>query len=151
MLQLDYYLLKPFVFFFFILDYCGICGVIHETNKCAVVQIRCQIRDEEIPSKARLTLPKKFRIERMSEGTLSLIANEFIERGTLFGPLKAHKVFTLNPEILFPLKIFTTNDYFNEYFLDLTDEDNCNWLMFMNAAQSLEEQNVICYQVFRNM
>lgn len=111
------------------------------------MQIKSSLKDEEIPSKARLTLPKKkFRIERMSEGTLSIMAIEMIEKGTQFGPLKAQKVFTLNPEISFPLKIFTTDDYFNEYFLDLTDEENCNWLMFMNPAQNLEEQNVMCYQ-----
>lgn len=112
-----------------------------------MIQIKNHIQDEEIPSRARLTLPKKLRIEKMSEGTLSIIATETIEKGTQFGPLKAQKVFTLNPEITFPLKIFTSDEYFNEYFLDLTDEDNCNWLMFLNAAQSAEEQNVICYQV----
>lgn len=103
--------------------------------------------DETIPSRARLTLPKQFRIEKMADGTLSIIAIETISKGTQFGPLVAQKVFSLNPENVFPLKIFTADHYFNEYFLDLTSEENCNWLMFMNPAHSLEEQNAMCFQV----
>lgn len=87
------------------------------------------------------------RIETMAEGSVSIVAKEFIEKGTQFGPFEAHTIFTLNPEILFPLKIFTTDDYFNEYFLDNSNEETCNWLIFVNPAQNSKEQNIMCFQV----
>lgn len=86
----------------------------------------------------------------MSEGSNLIVAAEFIKGGTQFGPFHAKKLFTLNPEILFPLKIFTSNDYFSEYYLDTNNEDECNWMMFVPPAQNLIEQNLICYQVNNN-
>lgn len=92
-------------------------------------------------------MPGILRIEKMSEGSDSIAAAEMIRKGTRFGPFEAKKLFTLNPEILFPLKLFTTNDYFSEYYLDTSDENECNWMMFVPPAQNLAEQNLICYQV----
>lgn len=55
---------------------------------------------------------------------------------------------TLLPSITFPLKIFLEDDEeLSEYYLDTTDENVCNWLMFIPPATSAEEQNLICYQV----
>lgn len=31
-------------------------------------------------------------------------------------------------------------------WLDLSDEDNCNWMMFVRPAQNHLEQNLVAYQ-----
>lgn len=105
------------------------------------------MQDNILPSKARLTLPNTLRLETMSEGSNAIVALDIIKRGTRFGPFEAKRIFTLNPEISFPLKIFTANDYFSEYYLDTSNENECNWMMFVPPAQNISEQNLICYQV----
>ncbi|KAI4464468.1 finger putative transcription factor family-related [Holotrichia oblita] len=132
-------------------EICGICGNLHQISTCDVIKMEAYVQDSIVLSKARLTLPSVLKIEKMSEGSNLIIAAEFIKGGTQFGPFHAKKLFTLNPEISFPLKIFTSNDYFSEYYLDTNNEDECNWMMFVPPAQNLIEQNLICYQVNLNM
>ncbi|GJQ84102.1 hypothetical protein Trydic_g12077 [Trypoxylus dichotomus] len=125
---------------------CGICGSSHKISVCNMIKMEVHINDRIILSKARLTLPSVLRVEKMSEGSNTIVATEIIKRGTRFGPFDAKRLFTLSPEIIFPLKIFTSNDYFSEYYLDTSNEHECNWMMFVAPAQNLTEQNLICYQ-----
>lgn len=34
----------------------------------------------------------------------------------------------------------------NDMWLDLSDEDSCNWMMFVRPAQNHLEQNLVAYQ-----
>lgn len=55
---------------------------------------------------------------------------------------------SLLPTVTFPLKIFSdSHEELSECYLDTCDENECNWMMFVAAATSFEEQNLICYQV----
>lgn len=77
-----------------------------------------------------------------------VFAKCLIEKGTKFGPFVAKRILTLNPSASFPIKIFTEDsEDFSEYYLDNTDENECNWMVFVAAAENIEEQNLICYQV----
>lgn len=126
---------------------CGICGENHSYSDCTVLAITKKVSDKSLPSKARLTLPEICNIEAMADGSYVVIANTFIEKGTQFGPLAAQKLLTLEPTIIFPLKLFNNNvEDLSEYYLNTSDEHNCNWIMFISPAQCLEEQNLICFQ-----
>lgn len=84
----------------------------------------------------------------MADNTYSVVATYAIYKGTQFGPLQAKKLCSLLPAICFPLRVFyETEDDFSEYYLDTSDENECNWMMFINPANDFEEQNVVCYQV----
>lgn len=101
-----------------------------------------------MPSRARLSLPKSLKIETMADGTPVVVAKCFIEKGTKFGPFVAKRILTLNPSIPFPIKVFTDDsEDFSEYYLNTTDENECNWMIFVTTAECIEEQNLICYQV----
>ncbi|KAI4464477.1 zinc finger and btb domain-containing [Holotrichia oblita] len=107
-------------------EICGICGNLHQISTCDVIKMEAYVQDSIVLSKARLTLPSVLKIEKMSEGSNLIIAAEFIKEE--------------------PNLIFTSNDYFSEYYLDTNNEDECNWMMFVPPAQNLIEQNLICYQ-----
>lgn len=84
----------------------------------------------------------------MADGYPGVITTCPIEKGTQFGPFAARKLFTLKPEIQFPLKVFSIDsEDFSEYYLDTSDENECNWLYFVGHANSEDEQNLISYQV----
>lgn len=96
-----------------------------------------------------MSLPDILDLETMADKTSVVVAKRFIPKGTKFGPFVAKKTLTLNPSILFPIKTFCDgSDDFCEYYLDTTNEYDCNWMMFVTAAENIEEQNLICYQVF---
>lgn len=100
-------------------------------------------------SRARLTLPKTLEIQKLVDGSYSVIAKTPFEKGTVFGPAHGEIVERIDFEDFFPLKLFffDVDNNSNEYFLRLADESKCNWIMFVSPANHLEEQNLICYQV----
>nr|XP_022918955.1 zinc finger protein 271-like isoform X1 [Onthophagus taurus] len=130
---------------------CEICGENHNSSNCTFLHIKHHVNDKIILSRARLTLPDILRLEKMSSGGYDILADVDIKSGTQFGPLEAKQTFTLNPEIIFPLKQFSPNEYFTEYYLDTCNELECNWMMFVQPAISGDEQNLICYQKENNL
>lgn len=40
-------------------------------------------------------------------------------------------------------ELFTVKNY----YLDTSDENNCNWMIHVDIAKFSNEQNLICYQV----
>ncbi|XP_056632942.1 PR domain zinc finger protein 15-like isoform X1 [Diorhabda sublineata] len=126
---------------------CGICGSSHSPMDCDIIQIVSHIPDKSIPSKARLTVPEDLELRKMADGSYNIMALRTIDKGTQFGPLQAKKLCTLLPSINFPVRLFYNNEGdFSEYYLDTSDENECNWMMFVTHAKDFEEQNLICYQ-----
>lgn len=80
----------------------------------------------------------------MADGAIFIISKNFIKAGTMFGPFIAPRTRELRPDVMFVLKIFSNG---SECYLDTTSEHECNWLHFVQAASTLNEQNLICYQV----
>ncbi|CAG9859529.1 unnamed protein product [Phyllotreta striolata] len=124
---------------------CGICGGNHHTNDCDIIQIVVHVTDSPIPSKAKLTLPQNLTLTKTTDNSYRVTANSTIAKGTKFGPLQAKKNFTFIPAISFPLRIFVGLGN-EEHYLDTTDENECNWLIFISPACDFQEQNVVCYQ-----
>ncbi|XP_063902821.1 zinc finger protein 569-like [Zophobas morio] len=128
-------------------DCCVICGKDHNIKNCDYIKISKHVPDKPMPTKAKLTLPDFLDVQLLSDGTYSTIVKAPIAKGTQFGPFQAEKTPTLEPSVLFPLKIFSLDENENEeYFLDNSNEEKCSWLMYVGAAECLEEQNIICYQ-----
>lgn len=103
-----------------------------------------KVSDSKVPSRAKLTLPKILQLQILANGSYSVIATAGLHAGTQFGPVEAEKLSTLEPSITFPLKLFSNHE---DYYLNTSDENTCNWLMFVSQAEYQEEQNLICYQV----
>lgn len=95
-----------------------------------------------------MTLPDELDVQILVDGSYSVHTKCFIEKGTQFGPFQAKKLCTLLPVITFPLKTFSTNEEeLSECYLDTSNEYECNWMMYIAAASTFEEQNLICIQV----
>lgn len=100
-------------------------------------------------SKARLTLPEELELRILADGSYSIYTKYMMEKGTRLGPVVAKKLCSLLPTIAFPLKMFSIDDEdLSECYLDTSDENECNWMMFVAAASNFEEQNLICFQVY---
>ncbi|XP_072378904.1 uncharacterized protein [Diabrotica undecimpunctata] len=129
---------------------CGICGSKHVPADCDLIQVTSHIPDRIIPTRARLTMPESLELRNMADGTYDVAALYPFEKGTQFGPLVSKKLCSLLPAINFPLRVFcergSEDQTFSEYYLDTTNEDECNWMMFVSAAADFREQNIICYQ-----
>lgn len=101
-----------------------------------------------MPSRARLSLPDFLELDKMADGTSMVITKCFVSKGTKFGPFVAKRLLTLKPNTPFPIKLFVDDsEDFSEYYLDTVNEHDCNWMMFVTPAETVEEQNLICYQV----
>ncbi|XP_066601141.1 PR domain zinc finger protein 5-like isoform X2 [Prorops nasuta] len=129
---------------------CSICGQAHKTDDCFFLSRLHYVSDSPVISRARQTIPNNLQIKNMADGTTTVIAKEFIIKGTTFGPLHAKKLCTMNPLANFQLKIFDDKSS-NTYHLDLTDEEFCNWMCFVPPATNAVEQNLICYQMNGNI
>uniref|UniRef100_A0A6P7F266 Zinc finger protein 62-like n=1 Tax=Diabrotica virgifera virgifera TaxID=50390 RepID=A0A6P7F266_DIAVI len=129
---------------------CGICGSKHVPAECDLIEVTSHIPDRIIPSRARLTMPEALELRKLADGTYDVAALYPFEKGTQFGPLVCKKLCSLLPAINFPLRVFcergSEDETFSEYYLDTTNESECNWMMFVSAAADFEEQNIICYQ-----
>ncbi|XP_076271048.1 uncharacterized protein LOC143202932 [Rhynchophorus ferrugineus] len=134
------------------LKLCGICGDKHSYDCCKYLNISKHIPDKLVESKARLSSPDILEIVKLADQSSTIVAKTNIPIGVQFGPFIAKLTDTLNPFVLFPLKVFIEED--NEittYYLDTTDENECCWMMFVLPATKLSEQNLICYQDNNNI
>lgn len=126
---------------------CSICGEAHNLNKCSYINITSHVLNKTIPPKAQLTLPDFLIYEKLADGSKMIKTKKLIKKGTQFGPMEALKTLTLDPSIVFALKIFPDSpDEFIEYYLDTSDDEFCTWMVYVQPAKHKNEQNLICFQ-----
>lgn len=126
---------------------CGLCGEKHAYTECGTITVSSHIKDKKVPSRAQLSLPDGLQVVKMADGSCSVQSLMVIQKGTKFGPFEAKQIFTIHPAVSFPLKIFNSKDeYFKEYYLDNSNEADCNWMYFVQTASVLEEQNLVCFE-----
>ncbi|CAI9739146.1 domain zinc finger 4 [Octopus vulgaris] len=120
---------------------------IHNTNYC-------DIPDTPIPSRARLSTPSLLYLKTTSAhgytDTLGVWAKETVPCRSRFGPFVA-KVKGKCPVDSqktsdFPIWMIFSKDGQTADALDVSDENECNWMMFVKPARSPEEQNLVAYQ-----
>ncbi|XP_011480583.1 PR domain zinc finger protein 10 isoform X1 [Oryzias latipes] len=107
------------------------------------------IHNRPVLSRARASLPLVLYVDRFLGGVFS---KRRIPKRTQFGPVEAPlrpqselqdhyihlKLCKLDSE-----KDAQTSD---DLWLDLSDEDSCNWMMFVRPARNHLEQNLVAYQ-----
>uniref|UniRef100_A0A4W6CJ02 PR domain zinc finger protein 10 n=1 Tax=Lates calcarifer TaxID=8187 RepID=A0A4W6CJ02_LATCA len=110
------------------------------------------IPNRPVMSKARASLPLVLYIDRFLGGVFS---KRRIPKRTQFGPVEGPLVpqselqdhyihLKVNQDTSWPQE--KDGEKSNDMWLDLSDEDNCNWMMFVRPAQNHLEQNLVAYQ-----
>uniref|UniRef100_A0A8C6S4U9 PR domain zinc finger protein 10 n=1 Tax=Neogobius melanostomus TaxID=47308 RepID=A0A8C6S4U9_9GOBI len=107
------------------------------------------IPNRPVLSKARASLPQILYIDRFLGGVFS---KRRIPKRTQFGPLEGplvHQSKLQNSYIHLKVCLLDTEkeaDKSSDMWYELSDEDSCNWMMFVRPAQNHLEQNMVAYQ-----
>uniref|UniRef100_A0A3Q3M1C2 PR domain zinc finger protein 10 n=1 Tax=Mastacembelus armatus TaxID=205130 RepID=A0A3Q3M1C2_9TELE len=107
------------------------------------------IPNRPVMSKARASLPLVLYIDRFQGGVFS---KRRIPKRTQFGPVEGPLVpQSALQDHYIHLKLCMLDadkegDKTDDMWLDLSDEDTCNWMMFVRPAQNHLEQNLVAYQ-----
>ncbi|XP_075956411.1 PR domain zinc finger protein 10 isoform X1 [Anarhichas minor] len=107
------------------------------------------IPNRPVVSKARASLPLVLYIDRFLGGVFS---KRRIPKRTQFGPVEGHLVSQSELQDhylhlkLCVLDAETDGEKSDDMWLDLSDEDRCNWMMFVRPAENHLEQNLVAYQ-----
>lgn len=107
------------------------------------------VPNRPVLSKARASLPQILYIDRFLGGVFS---KRRIPKRTQFGPLEGplvHQSKLQNTYIHLKLCLLDTEkeaEKPDDMWYELSDEDSCNWMMFVRPAQNHLEQNMVAYQ-----
>ncbi|XP_039645461.1 PR domain zinc finger protein 10 [Perca fluviatilis] len=107
------------------------------------------IPNRPVMSKARASLPLVLYIDRFLGGVFS---KRRIPKRTQFGPVEGPLVPQNELQDhyihlkLCMLDAEKDGEKSDDTWLDLSDEDSCNWMMFVRPAQNHLEQNLVAYQ-----
>uniref|UniRef100_A0A3Q3J7W3 PR domain zinc finger protein 10 n=1 Tax=Monopterus albus TaxID=43700 RepID=A0A3Q3J7W3_MONAL len=105
------------------------------------------IPNRPVMSKARASLPLVLYIDRFLGGVFS---KRRIPKRTQFGPVEGPLVPQSQlQDHYIHLKVsqfHKDGEKLDDMWLDLSDEDSCNWMMFVRPAQNHLEQNLVAYQ-----
>uniref|UniRef100_A0A3Q3BRW3 PR domain containing 4 n=1 Tax=Kryptolebias marmoratus TaxID=37003 RepID=A0A3Q3BRW3_KRYMA len=103
------------------------------------------VPDAPIQSRARLSLPRPLCLRiSVADEPLGVFARDVIPPRTCFGPVVGHGV---NAES-WQKRCLVSQMYHNgvlEFYIVTTDENECNWMMFVRKARTHEEQNLVAY------
>nr|CEP16114.1 PRDM10/15 [Platynereis dumerilii] len=105
-----------------------------------------EIHDKVVFSRAWASLPQHLQIFRLGDSTdLGVFAKRSIPRRTQFGPFIAELVESRDmvTNKAFSLQVEREG---HKFYFEATDENKCNWMMFVRPAQSYDEQNLVAYQ-----
>nr|XP_028601398.1 PR domain zinc finger protein 4 isoform X3 [Podarcis muralis] len=108
------------------------------------------VSDTPIESRARLSLPKQLVIHQSLMGAeVGVLARETIPVRTCFGPLIGQQSHSMevadwtDKAANHIWKMYHNNVL--EFYIITTDENECNWMMFVRKARNREEQNLVAY------
>uniref|UniRef100_A0A4W4GPH3 PR domain zinc finger protein 10 n=1 Tax=Electrophorus electricus TaxID=8005 RepID=A0A4W4GPH3_ELEEL len=104
------------------------------------------IVNRPVMSRARASLPLILYIDHFLGGVFS---KRRIPKRTQFGPVEGPLVPQSElQDMHFQLKSYWTREEPSLHYLwvDLADEDRCNWMMFVRPAENHLEQNLVAYQ-----
>ncbi|XP_075810759.1 PR domain zinc finger protein 4 isoform X2 [Microtus pennsylvanicus] len=108
------------------------------------------VPDAPIESRARLSLPKQLVLRPSIVGTeVGVWTAETIPVRTCFGPLIGQQSHSMevaewtDKAVNHVWKIYHSGVL--EFCIITTDENECNWMMFVRKARNREEQNLVAY------
>ncbi|XP_062342029.1 PR domain zinc finger protein 15 [Osmerus eperlanus] len=123
--------------------WCEDCGQYHD-SECPELGPVVTVQDSFVWSRARSSLPDSLEIRPMPDGKDGVFVQRRLVKRTRFGPFEAKRVFHLEKEGPFPLKIFQKDG--QVVCFDSTNEDDCNWMMLVRPATDHTHQNLTAYQ-----
>uniref|UniRef100_A0A8C2Z0D9 PR domain zinc finger protein 10 n=1 Tax=Cyclopterus lumpus TaxID=8103 RepID=A0A8C2Z0D9_CYCLU len=104
------------------------------------------VPNRPVMSKARASLPLVLYIDRFLGGVFT---KRRIPKRTQFGPVEGHLASQGELQdhyIHLKVKRLDYGEKADDMWLNLSDEDSCNWMMFVRPAQNHLEQNLVAYQ-----
>ncbi|XP_077450544.1 PR domain zinc finger protein 4 [Stigmatopora argus] len=108
------------------------------------------VPDAPIQSRARLSIPRPLCLRvSVADEPLGVFARDIIPARTCFGPMVGQHCSNVDlsdwPEKDTPQiwKMYHNNVL--EFYIVTTDENECNWMMFVHKARSHGEQNLVAY------
>ncbi|MBN3279113.1 PRDM4 protein, partial [Polyodon spathula] len=128
--------------------WCALCGQAYPSD-CPQHGPVTFIPDTPIESRARLSLPGQLTLRQSGTGVeLGVFSREPIPVRTCFGPLVGQQCGSLDVSdwsdkaALHIWKVIHNNVL---EFCVTTDENECNWMMFVRRARAVREQNLVAY------
>uniref|UniRef100_A0A665WLS6 PR domain containing 4 n=1 Tax=Echeneis naucrates TaxID=173247 RepID=A0A665WLS6_ECHNA len=108
------------------------------------------IPDAPIQSRARLSLPRPLCLRiSVADEPLGVFARDVIPPRTCFGPMVGQHCGNVDlsdwPEKDTPQLWKMYHNNVLEFYIVTTDENECNWMMFVRKARTREEQNLVAY------
>ncbi|XP_044754633.1 PR domain zinc finger protein 10-like [Coccinella septempunctata] len=106
------------------------------------------IIDKPIPSRARATLPETYLKITKVEEDWAVFAKKCIRKRTQFGPVQG--ILKNREEIITQskrLELLLKDAEDKILGLDISDEEQSNWMCFIRKAESYEEQNMVVSQL----
>ncbi|XP_041113111.1 PR domain zinc finger protein 4-like [Polyodon spathula] len=129
--------------------WCTLCGQAYPSD-CPQHGPVTFIPDTPIESRARLSLPRQLILRQSGTGAeLGVFSREPILVRTCFGPLVGQQCGSLDVSdwsdkaSLHIWKVIHNNVL--EFCVVTTDENECNWMMFVRKARTGREQNLVAY------
>ncbi|XP_032441613.1 PR domain zinc finger protein 1 [Xiphophorus hellerii] len=102
-------------------------------------------------TRAERSLPRNLALKRCYSSTevLGVTSKELIPKGTRFGPLVGEsytsKTLPKNADSRYFWRVFSEGQL--HHILDGLNEEQSNWMRYVNPARSVEEQNLVACQI----
>ncbi|XP_072901122.1 PR domain zinc finger protein 15 isoform X2 [Hemitrygon akajei] len=123
--------------------WCDDCGEYHD-SECPELGPLVTVSDSFVLSRARSSLPSSLEIRQLEDGSEGVFALSPLVKRTQFGPFEAKRVPRLEKESMFSLKVFQKDG--PDVCFDTTNEEDCNWMIFVRPATDYSHQNLTAYQ-----
>ncbi|XP_029434311.1 PR domain zinc finger protein 15 isoform X2 [Rhinatrema bivittatum] len=123
--------------------WCDDCGQYHD-SECPDLGPVVKVSDSYVLSRARSSLPANLEIRQLEDDVEGVFAITHLVRRTQFGPFEAKRVTKVENESSFPLKVFQKDG--PVLHMDISNEDDCNWMMMVRPASEYEHQNLTAFQ-----
>uniref|UniRef100_UPI00398ECEB6 PR domain zinc finger protein 15 isoform X2 n=1 Tax=Pristiophorus japonicus TaxID=55135 RepID=UPI00398ECEB6 len=123
--------------------WCDDCGEYHD-SECPELGPLVTVSDSFVLSRARSSLPSSLEIRQLEDGSEGVFALSPLVKRTQFGPFEAKRVSELEKEAMFSLKVFQKDG--PVVCFDTTNEEDCNWMIFVRPATDFHHQNLTAYQ-----
>lgn len=119
-----------------------------EDDLLSCVQV---ISDKPILSRAKATLPESYlSLRQLDNNEFGVFSRKYIPNRTQFGPLEgiiSNEPFKIEQDLV--LSIETDKGTFQ--YLDISNEDYTNWMVFVRKATNYDEQNCVLVQFENNL
>ncbi|GAB1602871.1 PR domain zinc finger protein 10-like [Argonauta hians] len=125
--------------------WCEECMATYQ-NECPIHRLQI-VPDKVVLSRAWSSLPPILQIFRLGESTeLGVFAKRPIAKSTQFGPFIGEPVASQSQLTNCRFILMLERENNDCFYIEMSDENKCNWMMFVRPAENFAEQNLVAYQ-----